>query len=375
MWLHDVLSLLVALTSIHQALSIGFHLPPPESFTHSCTPTLGSWAVQGNVTIKESDLDYFSSNLTLNINGKTLCNIDLEACPETPSSVTSYANSPNVCACLDFVEDDYSIYIRQETRSPDIGGLLTIVIHGKELYAALESTQDIGHIPGKTDGNITYQIDGRSPLKAPCPETATSPARQEVTLSNGIQALCDSWTRGGNWVVIQRRVVGDVDFSRSWAEYLAGFGDVKGDHWMGLQDIHTLCPPGNPCTLRVDLKDDQVYKTGHTVWAEYSSFSVGGFTEKYGLTVSGYNTSSTLGDSLQYHSGVPFSTYDRENDNHDTAHCATIYHGGWWYNKCHLVNLNGKWGERNTAGLRWLGSGNKATVYATYSEMKVRIHS
>ena len=80
MWLHDVLSLLVALTSIHQALSIGFHLPPPESFTHSCTP-LGSWAVQGNVTIRESDLDFFSSNLTLNINGKTLCNIDLESCP------------------------------------------------------------------------------------------------------------------------------------------------------------------------------------------------------------------------------------------------------------------------------------------------------
>ena len=43
---------------------------------------------------------------------------------------------------------------------------------------------------------------------------------------------------------------------------------------------------------------------------------------------------------MAYHNGKRFSTKDNDNDSYG-GNCATMYKGGWWYNKCHLVNLNG----------------------------------
>lgn len=45
---------------------------------------------------------------------------------------------------------------------------------------------------------------------------------------------------------------------------------------------------------------------------------------------------SNVGDSMADHNGKVFSTKDA--DNHDCAH---RYRGAWWYNYCHLANLNG----------------------------------
>ena len=39
----------------------------------------------------------------------------------------------------------------------------------------------------------------------------------------------------------QRRTLGDIDFYRNWTAYADGFGDVTGDHWLGLDNIHGLC--------------------------------------------------------------------------------------------------------------------------------------
>ena len=65
--------------------------------------------------------------------------------------------------------------------------------------------------------------------------------------------------------------------------------------------------------------------TMETFWAEYSSFSVGPETDKYRLSISGYNVKSTAGDSLtnvSFNAGVmvrviddmKFSTRDSDND-------------------------------------------------------------
>ena len=45
-------------------------------------------------------------------------------------------------------------------------------------------------------------------------------------------------------------------------------------------------------------------------WAYYSHFMVGDESSKYKLTVSGYSSYSTAGDSLSYHSGQKFTTKD-----------------------------------------------------------------
>ena len=47
------------------------------------------------------------------------------------------------------------------------------------------------------------------------------------------------------------------------------------------------------------------------------------------------------GDSLSYHNGNKFSTYDQDNDGYFFGSCAARYKGAWWYNSCHRSNLNG----------------------------------
>ena len=200
-----------------------------------------------------------------------------------------------------------------------------------------------------------------------------------VTLNIGIEILhrnCDTATQGSEWITIQRRTVGDVDFYRGWGQYINGFGDPTRDHWLGLENIHTLCPPSRPCILRVELKDPD-YLNGTLVWAEYSSFSLSGYFYHYRLSVSGYDSRSTAGDGLEDYNGMYFSTKDKDNDRDPGENCAVEYHGAWWYSLyCSYSNLNGKYGVRDDKGLQWYWccTSSKATIlYPTYTEMKIRV--
>jgi len=179
--------------------------------------------------------------------------------------------------------------------------------------------------------------------------------------------LCDTVSDGGNWLIIQRRVYGDQDFYKEWADYKEGFGDLTTDFWMGLQQIHELCFT-SACELRVDLK-----YAGHDFFAQYATFKVAGSHEKYTLTVNGY--SGNAGDALTPHSGKPFTTIDKDNDDNPSSNCAQDSKGGWWYHNCHNANLNGWWNKNDWAsGVNW----KDLTGYAnsvTFSEMKVRVAS
>lgn len=43
-----------------------------------------------------------------------------------------------------------------------------------------------------------------------------------------------------------------------------------------------------------------------------------------------------VGDSLTYHAGHKFSTYDVDNDLWTEGNCAQAHTGGWWYNSCDM---------------------------------------
>ncbi|CAN0175032.1 unnamed protein product [Lampetra fluviatilis] len=149
------------------------------------------------------------------------------------------------------------------------------------------------------------------------------------------QAWCDQQQDPGGWTVIQRRHDGSVNFFRNWDAYKQGFGNIDGEHWLGLDSVHALTSAGD-YKLLVVLEDWQ----GRRVFAEYGSVRVAGEAEGYRLRLGHFR--GTAGDSLGWHNGRQFTTLDRDRDNF-SGNCAHFQKGGWWYNACSHSNLNGVW--------------------------------
>ena len=99
-------------------------------------------------------------------------------------------------------------------------------------------------------------------------------------LGEFIEVFCDQKTAGGGWTVFQRRQDGSVDFWRGWKDYKRGFGNLKGEFWLGLDNINRLTASSSN-ELRVDLEDNH----GKRVFAEYSSFAVASERAKYQLSL------------------------------------------------------------------------------------------
>ena len=176
-----------------------------------------------------------------------------------------------------------------------------------------------------------------------------------------VSYLCDEITDGGGWIIIQRRTTGEEEFYRDWATYRKGFGSLAGDFWLGNENLHTLTNTRS-YELRVELKYD-----GRSAFAHYDKFSVASEANNYAIEVGDYD--GTAGDSLTYHNRSPFTTFDRDNDEHP-KNCAKEYIGAWWYAGCHHSNLNGKWGATSGKGPQWYTFSNDKPT--TYTEMKIR---
>ncbi len=154
-------------------------------------------------------------------------------------------------------------------------------------------------------------------------------------------AYCDMETDGGGWMVIARRVSSykpggpGRSFRKNWKQYAQGFGVLDRSFWLGLERMHRLTF-AQPMELRVDM----TWENGTKVFAHYENFYVAGAEDKYRLTVEGYNPKSTVRDSLTYHNGSLFSTYDQDNDKRSNyrSGCANVCPdacgGGWWYRDC-----------------------------------------
>ena len=159
-----------------------------------------------------------------------------------------------------------------------------------------------------------------------------------------VEVYCDMETDGGGWTVLMKRQDGSVDFYLNWTEYKNDFGNLEGEHWLGLDNMHLLTNlSGVPAQLRVDLADWE----GNTSFAIYDQFSVGDENNDYTLSVSGYQSSSTAGDALTpqngYHNGQKFSTPDRDNDVWEEGNSAVVNHGPWWYRQGYYSLLTGKY--------------------------------
>ncbi|XP_061598143.1 angiopoietin-related protein 7-like isoform X2 [Cololabis saira] len=150
-----------------------------------------------------------------------------------------------------------------------------------------------------------------------------------MTPGKTLPVYCDMETEGGGWTVFQRRRDGSVSFNRGWSEYRDGFGEPRGEHWLGNQHLHLLSSQGHH-SLRIHLQDwSPVHRH-----ALYQTFRIDNEENRYRLHVSGF--SGTVEDSFGwYHDQHSFSTPDTGNI------CAEISHAGWWFHQCFYANLNG----------------------------------
>ncbi|XP_012942163.2 fibrinogen C domain-containing protein 1-like [Aplysia californica] len=178
------------------------------------------------------------------------------------------------------------------------------------------------------DNDIRLLIEKHSKPEDPpitCADVKVSKSRQVVTLLNGLEVVCDTTTDNGGWIVFQQRYELRIDFSYKEKNY----------------------------------------------YAKYNNFSLLGEPEYYTIQISGY--SGNAEDTMSYHNGQAFTTFDRDHDKFENGNCAERYHGGWWYSGCHHVHLNGNWGNKKWYGhgLTWLPvTGFFDSV--TFSEMKIR---
>uniref|UniRef100_A0A3P9BCT3 Tenascin Ca n=1 Tax=Maylandia zebra TaxID=106582 RepID=A0A3P9BCT3_9CICH len=181
--------------------------------------------------------------------------------------------------------------------------------------------------------------------------------------SQPIQVYCDMTTDGGGWLVFLRRQNGKLEFFRNWKNYTAGFGNMNDEFWLGLSNLHKITSSGH-YELRVDLRDN-----GENAYAQYDKFTIAEPRTRYKIYIGTY--SGTAGDSMTYHQGRPFSTYDNDNDIAVT-NCALSYKGAFWYKNCHRVNLMGKYGDKShSKGINWFHwKGHEHSIQ--FAEMKIR---
>ena len=175
------------------------------------------------------------------------------------------------------------------------------------------------------------------------------------TNRSSFDVYCDMKTDGGGWTVFHKRFNGFVGFYRGWDEYKNGFGDLRGEFWLGNEKIHQLTEI--PSQLRVEINTTS---NGYR-YAKYSNFTVTNEASNYTLFIGFY--SGTAGDKLTYHNEMAFTTKDRDNDKHKSVNCAVNERGAWWFKSCQNSNLNGNYGD---------GSYYRWTWYLLGSEMKLK---
>ncbi|KAM7100016.1 LOW QUALITY PROTEIN: ficolin-3 [Molossus nigricans] len=164
---------------------------------------------------------------------------------------------------------------------------------------------------------------------------ATLSAWYHLCLPEGraLPVFCDMDTPGGGWLVLQRPQE-TVDFFGSWSSYKAGFGSQESEFWLGNENVHQLTLQGT-WELRVELEDFH----GNSTFA-HESFRL--LVEADHQLLPGKFLEGTAGDSLSYHNGESFTTYDAD---HDTIgdNCTVTVHGAWWYEACYQSHLNGRY--------------------------------
>ncbi|XP_066911134.1 microfibril-associated glycoprotein 4-like [Clytia hemisphaerica] len=160
----------------------------------------------------------------------------------------------------------------------------------------------------------------------------------EITFDERLQDVyCEmDVTKNKGWIIIQKRFDGSVDFDRLWTDYKNGFGNVEGEYWLGLENIHKLTD-GRHMNIKLEAHSFQ----GQSQFAVYKNFSIENEANFYRLHAGVFDRGFVsdpdnwlIGDNME------FSTVDKDRDIYQ-SHCAANFPSGWWHKSCFLMNFNG----------------------------------
>ena len=175
------------------------------------------------------------------------------------------------------------------------------------------------------------------------------------------------------WIIFQQKFLSSLTFelNNNWNAYRQGFGDYLSGYWMGLNKIHLLTA-GSICRMRVEVQDSVT-----SMWfsMEYTSFVVDDESNAFAIHLSdfsgdNFDSFNTVCKSGFIVNGMKFSTSDVDNDGWNGNSCASSYLGGWWYNFCGGINLNGQGG---CAGFGQYGPDGVAKTGNTFMTSRMMI--
>jgi hypothetical protein len=195
-----------------------------------------------------------------------------------------------------------------------------------------------------------------------CKDHYDSGARTDGVYNISVQGMGDTSVycdmTGGGRTVLQRRYNGDVLFNLWYVDYINGFGDVAGDHWLGLELMHLLTTrPGATNSLLIAVVDAQYgmheYMNYANVWVDDRDSGY-----KLHVTSTAQDRASPYmelfqmsGKGLHKNDGWSFSTINHDVDARvdGCAHRAPAG-GGWWYNDCSFFYINADFGDMRAGG-------------------------
>ncbi|KAK6169568.1 hypothetical protein SNE40_020598 [Patella caerulea] len=192
-----------------------------------------------------------------------------------------------------------------------------------------------------------------------------------------IEVLCDFYYGGYTFINIRSMRCPEINFNRTWSEYVRGFGYRGGNHWLGLENIHSILDNHPSFTLQLYLSYDN---SASFALSYYRGFYVRDVTDNYKISIASFldHPSVPTGDSLTNGSysinGRPFSTYDRDYSNNN---CPGRFGSGWWYLDdpvCSRGNLNGRTsGDNFESTWHWTENMGNRTDFSAIHMKLIRI--
>ncbi|CAH1792728.1 unnamed protein product [Owenia fusiformis] len=127
----------------------------------------------------------------------------------------------------------------------------------------------------------------------------------------------------GQWLVVAHRFDGSIDFNRTWNEYKAGFGNISGEFFIGLQALFRL-------TLRNTfmVRFEMINNSGIMIYLENDGFTISDEHDRFRFSVHDFLENRRNG-SFAYMPNTRFSTWDNDN-NHDIS-CVQQTGGPFWH--------------------------------------------